>query len=795
MKTIFLIIFIFASFVINCFSQSYQIIGSVVDSQNQKVEYAGVFLIQNDSVLKYALTDENGGFLLEAKRGNYDLKIQQFGEILFSQTIDLDKNIDLETIAVQQTLELKEVTIVARKKLIEQKSDRLIFHVENSISAKGGNALDVLSIVPRISFNNDQLSMIGKNNVIVTVNDRPLQISGNELVNYLKSIPTDNIASIDVISNPPAKYEAQGNIGIVNIRLKTPKVDYWNTALFSSYKQSTYATGNFGGRFTYRKKNLSISSNLSYMNGSDGSMEKQTILYPNETFYNKTDGRYFSKGFSGLFGIDYQLSKRLLVGVQYSGSFARPKTENYNIGTMMDLANNSQLNLKTNLKKLSKNNNNSANFHGIYNIDSLGRKISFDVDYFNYGRNQNQTYIANDYDSGNTLIADSYSSLNNIGQQNVENYSVKIDILHPLGELKLNYGGKFSFTTTNNDIDYYDLSSGISEYDNLQSNKFRYTENNQSIYISTEKKMSEKWNMQIGLRLENTQTKGYSLTLDEEHNKNYTKLFPTAYLTYTPNNKHSFSLNYGRRISRPRFTMLNPFSTYLNPYQSVEGNPYLDPSFINNIEFGYTFINNLNATFYYSNETNGYSLITILDPNSILQRNTMLNFYTNNDYGTNVSYTFKKFKWLESYLSGNANYSVTHADYPGIPKNTEGWGASINTSNSFVFNTAKTFLGSLNLSYLFPNTYLNTKNKASFIASIGLRYIMNKNLTFNLSLRDIFKTNTQRWNVINNEILMNYYNYSDVRRITLTVSWRFGNNRINSRDSKTGNTEEKNRAN
>ena len=794
MKTIVLVLF-FSAFGMTSLSQTYRITGSVTDNQNSKVNYAGVLIVQNDSILQYELTDEDGIFSLDEKQGNYKLFIQQFGNTLFSKDIVLDRNIDLGVIIVQQALKLSEVTITARKKLIERKLDRLVFNVENSISSTGGNALDILSITPRISAKDDQITMIGKSTMIVTINDRLLYISGNDLVNYLKSIPSDNIASVEVISNPHAKYESEGNSGIVNIRLKTPKANSWNASISSSYQQSTYCIGNMSGRFTYQKNNLSFSSSISYRDGSSSSFGKETFYYPDKTFFEKREGRDFTKGFNGQFGIDYRLNKKLTVGTQYSGSFSKPKSENTYTATISDLNNTLQQTLKTDHIELSENNYNTLNVHSIYNMDSLGRKLTLDVDYFNYAKNQNQTYATNNYDANNAFIDDSYSSRKNTGQQNIENYSVKLDMQHPSKWLKLNYGGKISSTTTNNDLKYYDLSLGKPEYDDSQSNEFRYTENNQSLYLSAEKDLSEKWNLQLGLRLENTKTKCNSLTLEEKHDNHYTKLFPTLYLTYIPNDNHSLSLNYGRRISRPKFSMLNPFRTYTNPYISIEGNPYLEPSFMNNIELGYTFMNNMNVALYYSDESNGYSLITMVEPNSIIQTSKMLNFYTNNGYGANVSYTFNKFKWLESYLSGDINYSITHADYPGVPKNTEGWGAHLGASNSFFFNSAKTFLGSLILDYFSPSTYGISKNKASFIADMSLRYILNKNLTINFSLRDIFKTNTQQWNKTNNGIQMYYYNYSDARRITLSVSWRFGNNKINSRDVKAGNVEEKNRAN
>ena len=772
-----------------------RISGSVIDNTDIAVNYANVLLVKNDSIAQYEITDENGSFSLDAEQGNYMLQICQFGDTLFSTNIILDKDIDLGMIVGQHnTLKLHEVTVTARKKLIERKIDRLIFNVENSIVSAGGTALDVLNITPRVFVQNDQISMIGKSTMTVTINDRSLQISGNDLTNYLKSIPSENIQSIEIISNPPAKYEADGNSGIVNIRLKTAVAGTWNTSLFSSYKQAKYGRGNVGGRFTYQQNKLTILSSISYINGADGPLEKQTICYSDQTFYNENNKKEFYDGLSGQIGVDYQISKKVTIGTQYSGSLSNPDTKGVNIGTLTDLNNRLLQTMKTDLDRQLKNNYNTLNIHTVYNGLS-GKKLTLDADYFNYKKEQNQLYATNNYDENNALVADSYSSINNIGKQKVENYSVKMDMNHPLEWANLNYGGKISFTTTNNHLQFYDLSLGERVYDASQSNEFRYIENNQSLYLSAEKDLNDKWNLQLGLRLEHTHTRGELLNISHPHNNQYTKLFPTFYLTYSPNDDHSFSLDYGKRIQRPKFSMLNPFRTYSNPYMSVEGNPFLEPSFMHNIELGYTFAGDLNTSFYYSKETNGYSLVTIMEPNSIRQTNTMLNFYTMNGYGANISYTFNKIRWLESYISGDMNYAVTHANHPSIPKETAGCGASLSASNSFVLNASRTLLGSLNLFYSFPNTYINTKNKSSFSTGAGLRYLMNKNLTFNLSLVDIFRTNTQRWRETNNGILMNRYNYSDARSATLTVSWRFGNNKINARDSKTGNTEEKKRAN
>ena len=176
--------------------------------------------------------------------------------------------------------QIQEVEIVAKKKLIERKVDRLVFNVENSISATGGDALDALKITPGIRVQNNQVSMIGKSGMAVMVDDKLIQLSGDDLVNYLKTIPSDNIKNIEVITTPPAKYDAQGNSGIINIRLKRAKHNSWNSSIRSTYTQTTYPAGSLGGSFNYNKNKISIESDLGYTNGSISPTYNTTFFFP-----------------------------------------------------------------------------------------------------------------------------------------------------------------------------------------------------------------------------------------------------------------------------------------------------------------------------------------------------------------------------------------------------------------------------------------------------------------------------------------------------------------------------------
>lgn len=771
--------------------------GHIVNQNNKPVEFIEVIIINKDSIaIKNEFTNANGTFVIDVKSGNYLLKARQQGRIVYKKTISLNESVDLGIIPIiENNKQLQEVEIASKKKLIERKVDRLIFNVENSISATGGDAIDALKLAPSVSIQNDVISIIGRSSLSVMVDDRLMQLSGDDLTNFLKTIKADDIKNIEVITNPPAKYNAEGNSGIVNIKLKKAKPNSWSNIFRSSYRQATYPTGSLGNGFTYQKNKLTLSTNLSYTKGSNFTIETQEIDYPTQ-HWNSEDGlRNYTKNISGKIAIDYKINDKLAIGLQYLGGNSKPNVSRNNL-TTLTASNTSSVNqnIQTNLFDKNNNLNHSLNFHTIYDLDTIGRKLSLDVDYFNFGRKSNQLFATYDNDIFNAT--NTFTSAKTTGKQNIQNYSFNLDMEHPLKWANLNYGSKISLTKTNADIDYFDLSTGVPIFNSSRSNEFEYTEGNQALYFSASKKfLKDKLDTQFGLRFENTQAVGYSLTLNQRNNVNYSKLFPTAYINYTPNDNNTFSLNYGRRINRPRYAMLNPFREYSNPYAYVEGNPFLQPSYTHNISFGHTFKNNFNTTVNYSYELNGYSIITFIDSNTINQVTTGLNYFKAQNVGLTESYTFAKFKGWESYNSGSIYFNKTVANNPNIQETIEGLGGFLSTSNSFVFNTAKTFLANVDVTYIFPNTSLNTRNKNELSTDIGLRYLLlKKNLVLNFSASDIFRTSKQRWSQKINDINFYSTNYEDVRKFTFSISYKFGNTKLKGKEVKENNSEEKGRA-
>ena len=780
----FLLIILFQNQV---FSQI-KISGQIKDKKNNPVEFIEIQLQNKDSIIfKSELTNAEGKFILETEKGEYSLIVRQLGVIYYKQNINANQDTNVGIINItEKEQQLQEVVITSKKKLIERKVDRLIFNVENSISASGGDAIDALKITPRVKVKNDNISMIGKNNMSVMVDDKLILLTGDELINFLKSIPSDNIKSIEVITTPPTKYDAEGNSGLINIKLKKSKLNQWNASLRSSYVQSTYPKGSFGGNFDYQKNKLSLYSNLNYVNGSNAPVETNKIYYPLGLWNEENKRRDFQNSVNGRIGADYKISEKFSVGMQYLGSFSKPKIAENSLTTIYNQTN-SQIDsyINTLSENLGKNNNHSLNLNSTVVFDTIGKKMNINLDYFKFKNDDNRIF--------NTI---NLLSANNTSLQDIQNYSAKIDFEHPLKWINLSYGGKLSFIKTQNNVNYFDTTLGTPIFVPTQSNEFNYDENTQAIYINGTKKLNEKWETQLGFRLENTQTEGVSKTLNQKNTNSYAKLFPTFYLTYTPNEKNAFSINYNKRINRPSYNRLNPFRWYSNPFSYTEGNPFLQPSFSNNLELNYTFNDNWSNSIYYSHTDNGFEQITIVDNTDNIQKTIAQNFFKTTIIGISESYTYNKLKWLSTTFSFDWNYSKSESLIPITNQNLNGSNAYFSISNDFNLNKNKTLLFNFSYWYNFKGTSDLDKNNAYSQLDASLKYFaFDKKLQISFNANDILSTNRPIYTSFTNNIQIDYKNYYDVRLFRLSLVYKFGNKNINVEKKEVGNQEEKERTN
>lgn len=795
-KSFLLTILIILFIPITLFSQI-KITGKIVNQKDEVLELIEVLILNKDSItIKSELTNIKGGFSLSAEKGEYHLQVRKFGTILWKQKINLIDALNLGIITItEKEQHLAEVVVMSKKKLIERKVDRLVFNVENSIAATGGDALDALKVTPGIRVQNDAITMIGKSTMTVMVDDRMMQLSGNDLINFLKTLSSDNIKSIEVITTPPAKYDAAGNSGIVNIKLKKIKPDSWNSAIRTTYTLTTYPAGSLGGNFNYDKNKISINSDGGYTNGSTAPFYNTTFFYPNQLWIEENTNRNFYDLVRGRLGINYKFTDKFNIGLQYLGSYNKKKNIEGDYSILSNITSNIVDSLIVNKAKNNiKNKINSYDVYSKIKLDTVGKEILLNFNYLNFTDKQDRNFESTNLFSNKAIIPNSYFSANNVSELTTTNFSGKVDVDMPLKFMNLSFGGKISSTKNKNKLNFFNRTSGDPVLDSLQSNEFIYKENTEALYLSGNKKINDKWETQIGLRLESTQTKGNSTTINNSNNNEYLKLFPTAYISYIPNSYHSFSLNYGRRIQRPYFEFLNPFRIYNNKYQYSEGNPLLKPTFSHVLEFSYIFKTNWTSTLYYNEIIDALGGLIYINPDTSVQSNIILNYYDSKKYGISETYTLNIKKWFESNNNLNLFYTDSRTEIAYIKPIKNALNTRFSTNNNFILNEDRTISISANFSYTFPGTDGFYKTSSYSQLDLALRLLLIKKLlTVSLIGNDVFRSsiNTQTSEI--NNITIKYRNYQDLQFFRCSIVYKFGNTNIKNNQKEFGNEEENSR--
>lgn len=777
----------------------YTISGKVINLENSEpLSFAEIVLLSNneEELIIGDIASEVGEFVLKAKEGNYILKIYHVGQVLQSQPIELVSDINLGDIEVSTTNQLNDVVVIARKRIIERKVDRLVFNVENTMKSSGGDALEILKVTPGVQVtSNDAITMIGKSTISVMVNDKIVKIPEQDISNFLKSIASEDIKSIEVITTPPSQYEAAGNSGMINIQLKESRKNSWNSLVRATYLQRIQPASSFLGTFKYNKNKVSISSSVFYRNGIFNKSEQDIdIFFADGLWSSASPYRLDYKGISTRFDINYKLSSNWTIGAQY---IYNKTTNEYRSTPTTLIYDNSNTNVVSSLS--SKNfteDNPSIHTLNLYNelvLDTIGRKITVNLDYFKYKKPDLNSYDGVSVHE-NPPSTQFYQGIN-INNQEVENVSGKIDIEYPTDWINLSFGAKATHSNSANGISAFNsglVDDPITGF-TLDHNDFEYKEDIQALYISGNKKLNDKLEIQVGFRLETTQTDAISQNTNMSQQNDYSKLFPTAYLSYTPSEKSNFSVSYSKRISRPLFNNLNPNVYFLNPFQSVEGNPLLQPAFIDNFELSYTY-GNLSSKLFYSYEENVFGQVPIANPETNVLRFQNKNYIDNQAFGLSENYVFNKFNWWTSNNSVDLYYQKSEFNLAFKQAQLESFGASFTTSNDFILTTDRTFSLNMYYAYFIPGQQGIYNLEPNSIFNLSLqKTLLDKNLIITLRSNDIFKTRLERLSGTVDGIFQKVGGYYDSQSIEFSVSYKFGNKDISAKRATTGNSEERRR--
>ena len=799
---------------LNASAQNFsKITGEIKDNTGKALNAATVMLFRakDSALVKTEVSNANGIYeFRQVKAGTYFIRTSVVNmQKTSSAPIGVKENetVTAPSIALKTAdKSLQGVTVTSKKPMIEVKADKTIVNVEGTINAVGNDGLELLRKSPGVMIDkDDNISLAGKNGVKIYIDGKPSPLSGTDLSSYLKSLQSAQIESIEIITNPSAKYEAEGNAGIINIRLKKNLTIGTNGSVNAGYNIGTFAKYNGGIALNHRNMKTNIFGNYNYsenrneFNISLYRTQGDSIFDQKNLITNRNKGAHNFKG-----GLDYFINKKSTVGFVINGNISDNST--ITEGPLkISFSPTSTLVRTLNSTGENDTKRTNINFNGNYRYAvSGGNELNIDADYGFYNLRNNQ-YQPNDYydPNGVKLYSNNYRM---ISPTDITIYSLKSDYEQNFKKGRLGYGGKVGFVNTDNDFRRYTVIGTQDNYDSSRSNRFKYDENINAGYVNYNRSLKSGWVLQAGLRVENTNSKGSSTGLkydtalhkykayDSTIQRNYVDFFPSAALTYSKNPMNQWGISYSRRIDRPAYQDLNPFEFKLNDYTFMKGNTNLRPQYTNSFSLTNTYKYKLNTRLTYSHVKDIFTSMpdTVDKSKSFL---TKRNLATQDIVSLNISYPFQ-YKWYSFFANLNTYYSKYIADFGGGDRkvNLDVFSVSFFMQNSF--KLGKGYTAELSGFYNSPSIWQGAwKSKAIYNIDGGVsKTILKGKGTIKTSVSDIF----------NSLKFSGYSNFSgqsstfsgkpESRQFKISANIRFGRNQIKaSRQRKSAIEDENNR--
>ncbi len=790
--------------------QSVSIKGQITTTDKRPLAGSSVSLLngKDSAIVKTVIVDDNGGFVFnQVKEGVYLLLTAAVGyKKQYSTGITVhQQNITLPVIQLQlaDAAELSSVTVTANKSFVEQKIDRTVVNVDALISNTGSNALEVLEKTPGVMVDeNGGITLKGKAGVLILIDDKPTYLSAADLATYLRSLPSSMLDKIELMDNPPAKYDASGNGGVINIKTKKSKTKGFNGSVSASLGQAVYARTTESANFNYYSGKINLFLNAGYSIQKNFRELEIDRSYFDAAGHLTSDFRqtnYFTpvnRSPNIKIGFDHYISSKTTWGMVYTGSLAnrneyRPTFSNvYNSSASLDSS------IAANNTSTSFFKKNGVNLNYTHKYDTTGKVLSFDMDYIHYSSGADHSFLNSTYLAGGSL-----KSSQQITAQlpsHISIYAAKVDYTQSLpGKAKMEAGLKSSYVTSDNEANYFNVVSGVSSIDYNNTNHFIYRENINAGYLNFNKEF-KRISIQAGLRAENTNGNGHQLgnayKPDSTFDKHYTSLFPTAFVSYKLDSAGSDLLNfsYGRRIDRPNYQDLNPFVFILDKFTAFAGNPFLRPQFSNDFKIAYTHKNKFTISAQYIH-TSDVQIETIEQNGSVfISRNGNIGKW---DYLViSLDLTLRPAKWwtINTYTD-LFNYQV----YTG-----QVYGGNIQTRSPYIFAQVNNqFTLGKGWSAETGGFYCSPRHQAQFdkIAfgqlNMGLqKKCWNNKATVKLAARDIFNTNTSTGFITNiPNVIAHYANQFHNQSFIVSFTYSFGKQvtdqqkrKIGSADSEAG---------
>jgi len=771
--------------------------GTVIDENNKPVEFATATLIspKTKKIIKGEVCNAQGEFeISKVSKGEYILSVSMLGyDRLETENIVVDGKkpvIERNVILRENAKMLKDVVITAKKQFIEQTVDKMVINPEASITSASENVYEILRKLPGVTIdNNDNISLKGLQGVKVLIDDKPTYVSGTQLASMLKGMQGKNVDKIEIIENPSARYDAEGNSGIINIKTKHTKAPGFNGNVNAGANYAAKLGWNAGLDLNMNYGKLNLYGNYSNYNWAGWNTMDASRRFTStalegayQLIYNKGD--YSGTSHNYKMGADYFIAKNHVLSVMFRGNSGHNNNLDNSTTSFTDKYRNVDSVLFTAANQNNKWTNQTYNINYKWDIDTTGQSLSVDMDYAHFGfesPNNQSGYFqdANGVDLNHDIIVATEQG------NNINIYTAKLDYVLPMGKnFNFESGLKTSFVNTDSRIDMTGFLT--------QNDHFIYDENIQAAYINGRAQF-DKTTVQLGLRLENTISKGNSIVTNEVNDTSYLKLFPSFFVQQKLNESNNVNFKYSYRIGRPGYHMLNPFKWMVDPYTYNVGNPYLEPQFTHSLGLSHNYKSALITSLGFNYTKGLFTEIIRQDDASKTVYQTNENLSNSIDCNLSETFQLQPFKWWqlngtitgmykELQLNENVNSKLSRYSFNG------------NISNNFTlpYKLQMELSGRYSSSQLVSNIIVRPRYSIDF----GLqRNILKDQGSVKLAINDIFNTSNGSAYAKYDNVDIDVVNKWNSRRVSLSFNYRFGKDNFKTRSNRsTSSSEEQNRS-
>lgn len=781
-------------------AQNLQLSGSLTDQNGQPVAFATTYLYKatDSTLVKATISDDKGRFLFkELSADRYYLQLSSLGfQEYRSNAFELNANLNYPKITLEEAAEaLDEVTVIAEKPIVEVLADKTVFNVEKTINATGSTGFELLRKAPGVLIdNNNSIIVEGKAGVQIYIDGRPSVLAGQDLINYLETLQSTDIEAIEIITQPSSRYEAAGNAGIINIRLKRNKSLGTNGSITAGFIQGRFPRVNSSISLNNRGEKTNLYGTYSNRFGDSYGFINLFRRQNGTTFDARTTSRNDNNNHNIKTGFDYYINSKHTLGAIFTANFNNSISRSNSRTPIIPSGQTTPVEV---LIAQSNSDNVSSNINGNLNYkytDTIGREFIVDLNYGNFYSDRNN-FQPNFYLNGAETDTVSESIARFITPIEIDILAGQVDYEQPLWGGKFAAGARYSYVKTNNVFDFFDVVNGMEILNLEQTNTFDYTEQINAAYVNYNMRW-DKWNLQFGLRVEQTISEGELTSAQDNDNdlvkRNYTNWFPSGGITYQVNQKNSLALTYSRRIQRPTYQSLNPFQFKIDELSFRQGNPFLQPQYTNNIRIAHTYNYRLTTSFTYTYISDFFAQVTEAlgeDQNFIITRNVA----NQRVYNIGVSYPTRINDWWSIYFSVNAfrsEYEATSPDFLPVEQNT----LSFYGQNTIKLPAGITLevSGWMQSPSIWGGTY-QTETLGSLDIALQKKF-MNDKLTVRLAGSDVLYTVPWRGFTEFGELTINGNGGSDSQQFRMSLNYNFGRDEIKkARDRKTGIEDEKGR--